>query len=134
MRIAGIDYGSKRIGLAVSDESGTLAFPKKVVQNTADAVALVAAFIKENTAERVVVGESKKLTGEANIIQKDAIVFRDLLAQAVGFAVDFEPEQYSSFEAERFQEKDEMLDARAAAIILQRYLDRRKHTEAGTNI
>ncbi len=123
----GIDYGSKRVGIAVSDEMGEFAMPLIVLSNAKkDAEGLIKEITdiaKKNTVSEIVVGESKNYKGEANTILSESLNLKKDLEEA-GFTVHMEPEFMTSANAERFQGKHDMLDASAAALILQSYLDR----------
>jgi len=125
MRSLGIDYGTKNIGLALSDESGTLAFPFDIIDNDDMLVERTLRIAKENGAKRIVIGESR-MADQDNAIMKKIRTFSDALKKAVDVDVYFEPEQFSSAEAMRFQPQKgkQKRDDAAAAIILQRFLDR----------
>lgn len=122
----GIDYGTKRVGIAVSDKAGQFAFPKKVIANKADIADLVsqcAAIAAEENVATIVIGESKNYDMKDNVIMEKARVFGDELAKKTGLPIHFHPEFLSSAQAAYFQGEGELLDASAAAIILQSYLD-----------
>ena len=131
-RILGIDYGTKRIGLAVSDESGTVAFPREVVQNTKTAVEGIASIVNDEKIEHIVIGESYANDGSDNDIVQDAHAFGDSLQKVSGASVSYEHEFMSSVEADRtlydagVRKEVGHVDAHAAAVILQRYLDKQK--------
>ena len=67
-RFLGIDYGTKRIGVAVSDESGTLAFPKEIIENDALTFKRLGEIITENNVSEIVVGESVDFSGRLNVL------------------------------------------------------------------
>lgn len=132
MKYLGIDYGTKRIGVAQSDESGTIAFPLSVVDAGPGAVGAVAQLAKENRIEKIVMGESKNFNNQPNVVMGDIEQFKKSLAEATGLPVEYEPEFMTSAQALR-QGQDkrgeggksaENLDASAAALILQGYLDK----------
>jgi putative holliday junction resolvase len=123
----GIDYGTKRVGIAVSDESGRLAFPKKVVPQSPMLLDVVALFAEEEHVRGIVLGESRDLSGRPNPIFDEIKRFGDVLAEKTGLPVMYEQEYWTSQEARKTQGMTEMNDASAAALILQRYLD--KHIE-----
>ncbi|MGE3490744.1 MAG: Holliday junction resolvase RuvX [Vicinamibacterales bacterium] len=141
MRVLGIDYGARRIGLALSDATATLASPWRLLQRPpSDAetlrmvVAEVTALIQDDDGlEAVVVGWPRRLDGTAN--QQTPIVetFARALGAKVTVPIVLQDERLSSVEAESrlaVEEKDwrkrkSKLDAAAAAIILQDYLDGR---------
>jgi len=141
MKYLGIDYGSKRIGVAVSDESAVMAFPLGVVAAGEGALQEVLDIIKENGVKIAVIGESLDFKREKNPIMKDIEVFANQL-QEHQVAVVFEPEFMTSAQAGRqgsdvLSQQDARSgrrarkpevpshhDASAAALILQSYLDR----------
>ncbi len=123
MRYLGIDYGSKRIGIALSDPIGRMAFPFSVVPNTKDAAAAITQIIMDNRVGEIVTGDSKDKNGLQNLIMLEARPFCDGLAQSLGLPLHYILESYTSVQAARIQGDNAMNDASAAAIILQCYLD-----------
>lgn len=138
MKVIGIDYGTKRIGIAVSDDEGTMAFPRTVLKNNG-AVAVIARLAEEEGADRIVVGVSLNAEGEENKVMGDIHPFVERLKDISGIPVSFESEQFTSMHAGnnylpgehrgsisrvRGERGNASLDASAAALILQRYLDR----------
>jgi len=130
MKLIGIDYGTKRVGVAVSDASGAMAFPKAVFPNNKHLLSDVAALIQKEKADAVVVGESKNMHGEDNAIMNTVRKFADTLARECAIPVYFEPEFYTSHEARRLlrdapsKRTDGTVDAQAAAVILNSYIMR----------
>ena len=124
MRILGIDYGTKRIGVAVSDESRKFALPVSVIKNSDIALREVIAIARQNETKEIVIGESRNYKQEPNAIFEEADAFKKQLEKE-GFKVFLELEFMTSVNAERFQGKTDMTDASAAALILQSYLDRK---------
>lgn len=122
MKLAGIDYGMKRVGLASTDRSGKFALPRKVLKRDNELLENVLALFKEWEIEKVIVGESKDFKGNPNPIDYEAKEFGKKIEEA-GYQVVFHPEVLTSMEAERLQGKNQMLDASAAAIILKSYID-----------
>ena len=125
MRILGIDYGSKRIGLALSDEGRQFAMPLIVINSTKNLLDEVLKIAKEKETTEIVMGESKNYKGEANVIMSESLEFKKQL-ETNGLTVHLEPEFMTSANAERFQGKHDMLDASAAALILQSFLDKER--------
>lgn len=123
MRYLGIDFGSKRIGLAISDESESFAMPLQVVESSEDVVSVICAICKDKNIGTVVVGESKDFSMKENEIMKKIIPFVEELKKQSGLPVVMHPEFMTSAEAEHLQGKNNMLDASAAALILKSYLD-----------
>ena len=128
MRIIGIDYGTKRIGIAVSDPDAQFALPHSVIQNS-NAIAKkpfileeIAKIALENKTSTVVIGESRDYKGQPNKILSDALELKKDL-ESMGFVVHLELEFMTSQHAERVQGKTDKSDSSAAALILQSYLD-----------
>ncbi|MBU6431622.1 Holliday junction resolvase RuvX, partial [Patescibacteria group bacterium] len=122
MRLIGIDFGKKRVGITMSDEEGKIAFPKTVYSNDNKLVDKIANDCKENSVGGIVLGESKNFKGKDNPIMKDILKFKEKIERATSLPVFMEPEFMSSSEAKKMRSEDdgkEMLDASAAAVILQ---------------
>ena len=140
MRALGIDYGDRRIGLAVSDVSATLARPLRVgapggsLPERAAAVAgEVAAVAAEPDGLAVVVlGVPRALDGAAHRQTARVLAFADALRTVTGVPLVLQDERLTSVEAETrlavrerdWRKRKARLDAAAAAVILQDYLDR----------
>ena len=122
----GIDFGSKRVGVAFSDDAGLMAFPHEVYKNDADLLSTIEALIEEKQVSDVVVGLSLGRDGEPNKIHEAVEEFIGDLTLRTPIPIHLEPEQYTTQEATRFQGKNEMTDASAAAIILNSYIERNK--------
>lgn len=118
-----MDYGKKRVGVAMSDESGGFALPKMVLPSSPDLAGELSALAESSGIKTIILGESRDYGGRENALIADIHILERQLKEK-GFEVILEPEYSSSVEAERFQGKNEMHDASAAAIILQRYLDK----------
>ena len=137
----GIDYGARRIGLALSDATATLASPWRLLQRPPSEAETLRLLIKEITTlaneddglEAVVVGWPRRLngspTGQTPIVE----AFANALKSQVGVPVILQDERLSSHEAESrlatresdWRKRKAKLDAAAAAVILQDYLDGR---------
>lgn len=136
MKHLGIDYGTKRIGLATSDGGGMMAFPYGVIKAGPTALAEIDELIKKEGVGTVVLGESRNFKGEANAVMEDIAAFKKDLEELTKLPVEYEAEFLSSAAAARQYDGDfgrgerpsqEKLDAAAAAVILQSYLDRKKN-------
>lgn len=135
MKYLGIDYGTKKTGLAISDERGVLAFPKSVIQNDADMISFLLTLIKSEQIEMIVVGNSLDASGMRNSIMDDVDAFCEELQKLSGITVLMQDERYSSSAVNAFtwnkpvatKHRTEKIikhtDDSAAAIMLQRYLD-----------
>jgi putative transcription antitermination factor YqgF len=126
MKYLGIDYGEKRVGIAVSDNEAKVAFPKVVLENKDDLISKISDLCKENEIGSIVIGESKNYKGEDNKINPKIIVFKRELGNNIKLPIFLEPEFMSSAQVENTFGKNEMLDASAASIILQTYLEKQK--------
>lgn len=124
MKYIGIDYGSKKIGIARSDASGTMAFPLSVIPNDAQHKTLFALITKENP-DAIVIGESKNLDGADNALTNAITELVTDLTLQFGVPVHTAPEHFTSIEAKR-NTKKELADASAAALILQGFIDTQK--------
>jgi putative Holliday junction resolvase len=141
LRIVGLDIGERRIGVAVSDATGTLARPLAVLRPAGldvDALQLVANEIVRLAAEEdgvgaIVVGLPRRLDGTPTEMTPRVEQFARSLREKTSLPVTLQDERLSSREAESrlaLRDKDwrsrkARLDAAAAAIILQDYLDER---------
>jgi len=135
MKYLGIDYGTRRIGLATSDSTGSLAFPLSTIDAGKGALERVVALAKENATDKIIIGESRNNKGGANKVTKDIEQFKKDLEKLSGLPCSFEREFFTSTMAARQFAPDgsrkanpahDNLDASAAALILQSYLDRTK--------
>ena len=123
MKYLAVDYGSKRVGLAVSDESLSFALPLSVLENSGNLINDIALICQEKNIGEIVVGESQDFSMKDNDIMKEINSFVLELKKKLNLPVHLQPEFMTSVEAERIQGKNEMLDASSAAIILKSYLD-----------
>ena len=136
MKSLGIYFGTKRIGLAVSDETGSLAFPHSTVKASPNALSEIAEVVKKEGIGQIVVGESRDFQNERNAVMEQIDEFKKDLAELTNIPVAYEREFLTSVHAARQFAPDgsrkqnashEKLDASAAALILQSYLDRIKN-------
>jgi putative holliday junction resolvase len=135
-RVMGIDLGAKRTGLALSDARGTLARPHRVIASPTPLAGIVEEVMRlqaeDDGLAAIVVGLPKRLDGSPNVLTLHVEKFVGLLRARVTAPVVTQDERLTSVEAESLlasREKDwrrrkEKLDAAAAAVILQEYLDR----------
>jgi len=129
MKYLGIDYGEKRVGIAVSDIEAKVAFPKIVLENNAELINKISDLIQEFEVESVVIGESKDYKGEDNKINPKIISFKRDLFSVIKLPISLEPEFMTSMQVEKTFGKTDMLDASAAAIILQTFMDKEKNRQ-----
>ena len=130
-RSLGVDYGTKRVGLAISDSLGITARPLSVVPRSA-VVDEVVNLVKEHDIGTIVVGLPTGLSGDEGMSASEARKLADELGAATGAEVILADERYTSRMADdallesgmKRRKRRENVDKVAAAIILQDYLDR----------
>jgi len=133
MRVMAVDHGEKRIGLAISDLTGTIANPLTVVEHVSRAVdaAQVAKIALEREAELIIVGQSFEEDGKPNLAGRRAAHFAKALQAQTKLPIKLWDEAYSTQKARtaRLQmgvsrkKRSGHLDEIAATVILQSYLD-----------
>jgi putative Holliday junction resolvase len=124
MRYMGIDFGKKRIGIALSDESGKMAFPRTVVPNDRRRMIEIREMIVSKGVEEIVLGESKDYGMQDNKIMKDILLFKKELEWETKLPIHMENELMTTAQAAQIQGEGALIDASAAAIILQSYIDK----------
>jgi len=137
MRHLGIDYGTKRVGLALSDDDGKMAFPYKIIQNNLELVDTIHNICGQEEISAIVLGESTDLSGKPNKIMGSIEEFKRNLEGELDLPIYFEKEFMTTIFARGndgkkannakkvAKTKKAAADASAAALILQRYLDRK---------
>ncbi len=136
MRILAVDHGEKRIGLAVSDLTGTIANPLKVIEHVSRMIdaAQVAELAAQNQIELIVIGQSFDEEGRPNLAGRRAARFAETLKTQTQIPVVMWDESFSTQDARAARielgvprrKRGGHLDALAAAMILQSYLDQHK--------
>jgi putative holliday junction resolvase len=137
-RVLGIDFGTKRIGLALSDPTATIAQPLPTLARRAGKRAPVQALadlVRAQDVAEIVIGLPLALSGEETDWTTEVRDFGAKLAQRSGVSVSFLDERMTSVQAEKTvrslglkrseREQKTRVDAAAALLILQAYLDRR---------
>lgn len=124
----GIDFGSKKIGIALTDDAGNMAFPHEVVPNDARFFSTIEQLVTERKVAEIVVGQSLDNQGNANAIQTAINDFITEVTLHIGIPVHLEPEQYSTQQAARITGKNEKTDAAAAALILESFIAKERNT------
>lgn len=140
MRILGIDYGDARTGLSVSDPSGFLAGSPSVIHewNYDKLVDKLAAFIEQNGIEEIVLGWPKNMDGTAGPRAEKCEALADTLRARTGLPVVLWDERRTTVAAhdilhqsgKKMKKHRQTVDAVAASLILQGYLDRRRREAA----
>ena len=136
--VLALDYGTRRIGMAVSDAEGEFAFPVGELERTRPERDLDALgeLVKERGVVEIVVGLPLHLSGRAGPEAEAARRFAEALGRATGLPVELLDERWTSREAERALRESQprrgkraaaRLDAAAAAILLRTWLERRRN-------
>lgn len=141
-RVLGIDFGERRVGLAISDPTATIAQPLTVLTRRAGKrppVQAVADIVAQHEVTHIVVGLPLTLAGDESDWTAEVRAFGDKVAQRTGRGVTFADERMTSVAAERAvrslglrrseREQKERVDAAAAVLILQSYLNRTGHQQ-----
>lgn len=135
-RIIGLDPGERRVGVAVADPTGTIASPDRYIDRTkANAVNAVADVCEELDVSLIVVGLPVALDGREGPSARAARAFGSEIAEATGVEVVYQDERFTSVTADqalisggvRRRKRKEKRDQVAAAVMLQGYLDHRRH-------
>ncbi|KKP78418.1 MAG: hypothetical protein UR77_C0003G0025 [Candidatus Nomurabacteria bacterium GW2011_GWC2_35_35] len=135
MKFLGIDYGTKRIGVAISDEKKVLAFPKEIVLNDSSSLKKLEEIIKTENISEIIIGESIDFSIEVFILElknkfnlpihKQKEFLTSVEARKAGRNKKFLSQ--SQVHSRLKQIKSGRVDASAAALILQRYLDKKNN-------
>ena len=133
MAILGLDYGEKRIGVALANGEGLLAIPMTIIERTGEKADLdkVHALTEEYEVKRIIVGLPLSLDGSIGRQAEEVLAFTRALSQHIKIPVDTWDERFSTVEAESLfsstgmkrEKRRDRRDAMAAAIILQGYID-----------
>ncbi len=136
MSILGLDYGEKRIGVAIANGEQHLAIPITVVERASEKEDMdkIVRLIKQYNVERIVVGLPRSLNGSLGQQAEEVLNFTESLSQHINIPLDTWDERFSTTAAESLfkdagikkAKRKKLRDAMAAAIILQGYLDSKK--------
>jgi len=134
MRTLGIDYGRKRLGLALSDENGILASPLSVYQrrDLEGDLSSLDRLVKEKGAGNIIIGLPLNMDGSKGKMAMEVLSFSDRLSKKLELPVFTFDERYTSLEAERVlqeaslsrKQRKTARDSLAAVLILQGWLDK----------
>lgn len=138
-RTLGIDYGRKRVGVALSDGLGAVAHPLEVIEAGPGLLPALAGLVRKHEAARVVVGLPTSLDGVERASARAARVFAGEIEALLGVEVVMYDERFTSKIAEQAlaaggvprSERRARVDKAAAAVMLQGYLDRRSRSAGG---
>jgi putative Holliday junction resolvase len=135
--ILAVDLGRARIGLAISDELQLLAHPLETIPATKEAMARIAAIVRERKIDKVIVGVPRRMSGEIGAAATEALKFVEKLRAAVSCEVITWDERLSTVAANRAlreagrktRDTRGVVDQVAAQIILQSYLDSQQQND-----
>lgn len=125
MRIMGLDIGDKRIGVAISDKSGIVSVPLKIVINNKNSGEEIKKIIDRYNVEKIVVGMPYTLKGEIGIQAKKVIDFINDKVRSLGPEVDYFDERYTTKIPSGHSKKHSGIDKISASIILGDYLEKK---------
>ncbi len=136
MRIMGLDYGSKTVGVAISDSLGITAqgietITRKDENKLRKTCARIEALIEEYQVEKIVIGLPKHMNNDIGIRAEKSMEFAEMLKRRTGLEVQMWDERLTTMEAERTliesnirrEDRKKYIDKIAAVFILQGYLD-----------
>jgi putative Holliday junction resolvase len=136
MRILAVDHGEKRIGLALSDPTGTIASPLNVIKHVSRLLdaAQVADAAKQNDVGLIVIGQSFDEEGNPNLAGRRAAKFADALKEQTNIPIELFDESFSTQDARATRiemgvsrkKRSGHMDELAAVMILRSYLEARK--------
>ena len=133
MRIMGLDYGSKTVGVAVSDPLGITAqgvetICRKDENKLRKTCARIEALIEEYQVTKIVLGLPKHMNNDIGDRAEKSMAFGEMLKRRTGLEVVMWDERLTTVEAERREDRKKYIDKIAAVFILQGYLDSLAHT------
>lgn len=138
MKLLGVDYGARRTGVAISDDGGVIAFPYDTLDTSVSLPQVLNALAKEKGVGKIVIGDGRSGSERSNAIESLILNFKQELESVCGVPVELADEAFSSYEAHGRQGKEAKsarktkvkatanVDAKAAAVILQRYIDAKR--------
>lgn len=121
-KFLGIDYGARRIGLAVSDKDGILARPLLTLENNQSVANQIKDICQEEAVEKIIIGLPVRLKGGESLQTKEVKEFAGRLEKSLDLPIVFESEIFTTKIAREAGTKK--VDERAAQIILQSFLDK----------
>ncbi len=123
MKILGIDYGEKRIGLAISDESQTVAFELDIL-SPKEFFNQIHQLINSQQISKIILGWPLNMSGEETKKTREVENFKFKIKKKTGLPVEIIDERLSSQMAEHLSHSKKNLDSLAAQILLQNYLNK----------
>lgn len=140
MKALAIDFGERRVGLAISDVDGRLAIPWMTLERQSDnqIIEEVAALVEGESVELIVIGEPRGLDGSSSKQSRRVMSFAGKLGESIDLPIETVNESLTSREADARlreagfgpQQRRARIDAVAAQILLQEVLDKRRESES----
>ena len=131
-RLLALDYGQKRIGVAISDALGMTAQPKPFIENTSDVINKISELIKDNEISKLYLGLPQHTKGGETKKSEEVRAFADKLRLVISIDIEFIDERFSTVAATRQldaaglnrKKQRSLIDSQAAAFLLQGILDK----------
>lgn len=127
MKFLGIDYGTKKVGIAISNEAETIAFPLRVILNNKNLVDTIKKICDKEKTHKIIIGKSINYKREPNKIFVEILAFQKKIKTEINIPTILYDETLTTQAAKQIQGKNNKLDASAAALILQGYLDKKQY-------
>ena len=135
MRIVGLDVGTKRIGISISDALGIIATPVPFILRDDNSAEKIKKLCRTNGVKKIIIGLPKHMNGEIGVQAEDCMEYAKNFEDE--FEIIFEDERLTSRQAEhnlamigkKYTRNKGLVDTESACIILQQYLDRKQETK-----
>jgi putative Holliday junction resolvase len=127
MKYLGIDHGTKRIGIALSDDSGKIAFPARIIASGKKAFKEIEMLCRKEKVGQVVIGLPKGADRRETDQTGKVRAFAKVLKQKIALPVAFQDELLTTRIARSLPFAKKEVDASSAALTLQAYLDKKLH-------
>ncbi len=121
MKILAVDYGEKRIGLAVGDSDSKIAFSRGIINNSAQIYKELESFCKKESIAKIVIGLPLSLSGQDSAQTKQTREFASQFGQKINIPVELIDERLTSVQAGKMFKDRERIDDAVAALLLEQY-------------
>lgn len=142
MKLMGLDYGTKTVGVAVSDGLMLTAQPVETITRKSSnklrkTLARIEALVQEHGIEKIVLGYPKNMNNTLGVRVEETLKFKEMLERRMGLSVVLWDERLTTMESERIlmaggvrrENRKDVIDQLAASIILQSYMDSERKEE-----
>lgn len=131
-KLLALDYGQKRIGVAVSDAEQRYSFarPPVVVSNVGEQLSAIAKLVRSEAIEQIIIGLPVNLNGKETDQTRTVRIFADRLAAAAGVPIEFRDERLTTKQGQKLISDDRTgrLDSQVAKQLLEEYLEQRSRS------